>query len=397
MNIGIVTVWGARGAGVVSESYVNALKSKHRVFIYSRGGETEILTNNGQGVYLSKKRNIPITTYIDKKEFISWIKENEIDLVFFNEQHWFEPLIWLKELGVKTVTYVDYYTEETVPLFDLYDGIICNTKRHYDVFSNLNAIYIPWGVNTDLYNRSCINDKGRNEVIFFHSCGMNPHRKGTDIILRAIPRAKGCFKVVIHSQKDLLKYYQDDKEVLEILKESVRTGVVEIITKTVNAPGLYCKGDVYLYPCRLDGLGLTVPEAISSGLPSVVPNYQPMTEFISSACSTVKLSKVFSRKDGYYWPQHECDIDDLVNVMENYIGSTEIESLSSRAREHALESLDWKTNSEKLVPFIESLEFKPISKKTKQLYTSYKRYGYRKLEKLLIAFEPIITVIKNRI
>ena len=124
MNIGVVTVWGERGASVVSKAYIEALESKHDIFVYSRGGEANIrYTESSMNVWMGKESYLPITTHIDKADFIKWVTTKSIDLVLFNEQHWFEPLLWLKELNIKSISYVDYYTEETVPLFHLYDGL----------------------------------------------------------------------------------------------------------------------------------------------------------------------------------------------------------------------------------------------------------------------------------
>ena len=79
-----------------------------------------------------------------KKDFIDWLKNRQIDVVLFNEQNWWIPVIWCKELGIKVGTYVDYYTEETVPFFAIYDYILCNTKRHYRLFKDLpQSFYIP--------------------------------------------------------------------------------------------------------------------------------------------------------------------------------------------------------------------------------------------------------------
>ena len=55
---------------------------------------------------------------------------------------------------------------------------------------------------------------------------------------------------------------------------------IEFIEKTVSAPGLYFRGDVYLYPTRLEGIGLTICEALASGLPVITTNDAPMNEFV---------------------------------------------------------------------------------------------------------------------
>ena len=77
---------------------------------------------------------------------------SSLEVVFFNEQHQWRPVLLCNEVGVWTGAYIDYYTRETVPFFLCYDFLICNTKRHYSVFEwHPQAFYVPWGTDTDLY------------------------------------------------------------------------------------------------------------------------------------------------------------------------------------------------------------------------------------------------------
>jgi 1,2-diacylglycerol 3-alpha-glucosyltransferase len=397
MNIGIVTVWGERGASVVSKAYIEALQDDHEISIYSRGGESSIRYEQSEmNVWQGKKSYIPITTHIDKADFIKWLTSNEIDLVLFNEQHWFKPLLWLKELGIKSLSYIDYYTEETMPLFDLYDGLICNTKRHFKAFQNHhNVMHLPWGLNNGEYTLAD-NISNKSKTCFFHSCGMNPLRKGTDLLLKAAVQLSGDFELIIHSQKDLFIFYKNDLEVINCLNKLEKNNKLKLITKTVSSPGLYHLANVYVYPCRLDGLGLTVPEAISSGLPTIVPNAEPMNEFISPACSTISIDRFYCRKDGYYWPQQLCDIEDLAKNMQHY---TDLDNMTEKmkiARKHAVDKLNWQKNSQGLTSFIEQTKIKPLTKEITKTYNDYTQYGYRKIlttiEKYKLFIIPLLFI-----
>ncbi len=396
MNVGVVTVWGSRGASVVSKSYIETLEHKFNVFIYSRGGEESIREKSDKSdrVYFSKSFKLPVTTYINKKEFVSWVKENNIKIVIFNEQHWFEPLLWLKELKVKTFTYVDYYTEETVPIFSLYDGVICNTRRHYEVFKDFNSLYFKWGVDLELYKRN-VNEQ-RGLLRFFHSCGMNPLRKGTDLLLKSAVNLKGDYKIIIHSQKSLKSYYKDDAEVLLCIDKLIKDDRLEVFEETINAPGLYYKGDVYVYPCRLDGLGLTVPEAIASGLPCIVPNFEPMIDFISPDCKKISLDRVFARKDGYYWPQHVCNLESLTDAMQGFINTKDyIDEIQNRVRLHAEENLSWNSNSDSLNNFLLSTPFKEITNEDYLNYKKFNNHGFRKLNKFFVKFPMFFHILNS--
>ena len=154
MNIGIVTTWFERGAAYVSRAYVDALKFDHDVFIFARGGEFYAKGDPAwdKDYVTWGNRFKDSWSRIDWRQFKKWIIDNNIEIVIFNEQQDWEVVVDCRYLGVKTVAYIDYYTRKTVPFFDLYDAVICHTKRHHTVFKNhKQEIYIPWGTNISLY------------------------------------------------------------------------------------------------------------------------------------------------------------------------------------------------------------------------------------------------------
>lgn len=402
MNIGIVTTWFERGAAYVSRQYMEVLQKEHNVHIYARSGEEYAIGNpewDFPNVYWSKKINSPFTvTVVNKKEFINWVNENKIEAILFNEQHWWEPLIWCHELGVKTIAYIDYYTEQTLPLFEIYDMLICNTKKHFDAFKwHRGARYIPWGTDVNLFKPIDVN-LSNDKVKFFHSCGMNPKRKGTDLLLKALPLINSQnFQLLIHTQTDLYEFYPDLKDLMRGFES---TGKLEIIHKTVKAPGLYSKGDIYVYPSRLEGIGLTVAEAIASGLGVIVPDCGPMNEFVRKEFgSVVKVDKYFSRHDGYYWPQNEIDINDLANVMDRYNDSVNtINQIKSNARNYALTYLDWDTNANELNDILRgAFDDKITNDKGTviKLIRQFEHRGLRKYNKYYLKFPLLFKLLKK--
>jgi len=348
MNIGIVTTWFERGAAYVSKQYMGVLKNEHNVFIYARGGEKYAMGNkdwDGSEVTWEKKIPIGMPMSIDLNNFKQWIVKNNIEVVFFNEQQWWDPIVLCNKMGIKTGAYVDYYTKETVPFFGLYDFLICNTKRHYDVFSwHPQVQYIPWGTDIDLYTPKTLSTVKDNIITFFHSCGMSPDRKGTDLLIRAFTKLTGLAELTIHTQIDLKIFFPDLCDIISKLEDQ---GRLHIFHKTISAPGLYHLGDVYVYPSRLDGIGLTVAEALACGLPAIVPDNPPMSEFIDQTNGKkVDVDKFIDREDGYYWPICEIDQQKLAHAMQYYVDAqNNIEEYKKDARLYAEVNLDWKKNT----------------------------------------------------
>ena len=382
-NIGIVTTWLERGAAYVSKQYRDILQDDFNIFIYARGGESYAKNNtqwDDKNVTWAKKIPLPVNMAIDKKDFQRWIFDNKIDLIIFNEQQWWLPVIWAKEVNIICVSYIDYYTEETIPLFEIFDILLCNTKRHYDTFKwHSNAQYIPWGTDINLYkpkNFKIVNEKC---ITFFHSAGMSPDRKGTQYLLQAFNQAKGNKKLIIHTQISL---FEKLPEYHNVINNLLKTGELEIINQTISAPGLYYLGDVYVYPSKLDGIGLTITEAISCGLPTIVPDNAPMNEFINEESGKkVNIDKYYARADGYYWPQCEVSVTSLKESLEYYIDKKDsIERYKKRARDYATKNLNWFTNKEELVNLILSSANNKQSLEQEKIYKKIYKYEKKRFK-----------------
>jgi len=132
-----------------------------------------------------------------------------------------------------------------------------------------------------------------------------------------------------------------------MMSRLVKEKRLRVITETVPAPGLYHLGDVYVYPSRLDGIGLTVPEALACGLPVITCDQPPMNEFVNSSNGRlVPVQRLYPRRDGYYWVQCEIDEGMLCREMQYFVDDpTRVLDLKRSARVYAEEKLDWKRNS----------------------------------------------------
>ena len=400
MNIGIVTTWFERGAAYVSRQFMELLQQTDEVFIYARGGEKYAIGDpkwDLPNVHWGKKDKAYLkligVTYIDKQDFKKWIDENQIELVFFNEQQWYTPLVWCKEWKIKTAAYIDYYTEETIPLYDIYDCLICNTKRHAFAFrNNPNIKYLKWGTDINLYKPS---SEEHEKLTFFTSAGMAPVRKGTDFVIRAFYMLKDRkkAKLLVHTQVSLEKTIPDVKPLVD---ELVEEGSLEIVEKTITAPGLYSKADVYVYPSRLDGIGLTLMEAASSGLACVTIDNAPMNEFVDESFGRVcDVEYFYSRKDGYYWPLSATDIDSLSSIMAKFVtGEENVKQMKQKAREYAERELDFSKNIAPLHDVLSETMFH-FDQAVVDRIKSYEDVGLKKIAKRLHPLASVYYHLQN--
>ncbi|TXD54236.1 MULTISPECIES: glycosyltransferase family 4 protein [unclassified Polaribacter] len=364
-RIGIVTTWFERGAAYVSKQFKEVWEEENEVYIYARGGE-EVVVNDpkwqAKNITHGKRYSYTKLDLINLNHFENWIITNNLDIVFFNEQHIWDPILLCKKLGVLTGSYIDYYTKETVPLFAIFDFLVCNTKRHYGVFKwHPQVFFIPWGTNQNLFNATQKKKTNIDEIIFFHSAGMNPYRKGTDFLIKAFSKVKlNNVKLIIHTQVNIFSFFP---ELFNVCEDLISKSKLDIINKTVSAPGLYHKGDVYVYPTRLEGIGLSIAEANSCGLPVITTNEAPMNEFIIDGENgrLINVSSKKQRKDKYYWQESYIDIDHLTFLLEEYANDTiGLEKKKLISLVYSNMNFDWKKNANKLKAVL--FEIKKIKK-----------------------------------
>jgi glycosyltransferase involved in cell wall biosynthesis len=350
MNIGIVTTWFPAGGGYVSKAYRQLLAKKHDVYIYARQGtkmEGDSVWDD-ENVYWAKKHY----NGIDLKDFKYWIREKKIELLFFNEQRYWKPVILAKKMGVCIGAYIDYYKEDTVNFFSIYDFLICNTRRHYSVFDwHPRCYFIPWGIDLDVF-KPRKGTKG-DKIKFLISLGWEGQyigdRKGLMHAIKAFTQVKGECVLLVYSQVKVSECLLPWKSLLE------SDSRIQFIYGTYD-PFPYYEGDVYVYPSRLDGIGLSLPEALGCGIPAITTDNPPMNEFVVNETNglLVKVESYISRSDGYYWPQSLCNIESLAQAMQRYVDNPGVAKDHGRmAREMAESKMDWQRNYDKLLAIFE--------------------------------------------
>jgi len=355
MNIGIVTTWFPAGGGYVSKAYRHVLAQDHQVFIYARGGKRYKGNSNWDDPQVTWASPHYKTTGIWSWHFRRWIRRNNIQIILFNEQrHWY-PLLVARKMGVVIGGYVDYYTQNTVSAFRVYDFLICNTQRHLSVFSwHPQCFYIPWG--TDIHTFKPCETKINRPVTFLLNAGWELQwerdRRGTSLALEAFQTLQGECKLLVYSQASWKQMLQKWRDLLSCDRR------IEVKTGTFD-PFPYTEADVYVYPSRSDGIGLTLPEAISSGLAAIIPDSPPMNEFVvkNETGLCVEVEKYLARTDGYYWAENICSLQQLTDAMRFYIDHPDVlEQHKQSARKFAERNLCWIQNSTVLNQTFENVQ-----------------------------------------
>jgi 1,2-diacylglycerol 3-alpha-glucosyltransferase len=352
MTVGLVSEWFSRGAGYVGRQYREVLEAQGcEVYVYARGDRhvergpewEDERVQQGVPCRIGKPKAIYAPDYL------AWLRRIRPDVVLFNEQQWLPPVLWTRDEGIKTAAYVDYYTWASVGSFEWYDALICNTHRHASTFGwHLGSHFLPWGTNIRKFVPV---PRVQRPITFLHSAGWDPERKGTDQVLRCWLKLRPGTRLVLHSQADITGIIQSER-----CAAALDRGELIVLSGTIKPEMLFQLGDVYVYPSHLEGIGLTLAEAVSSGLPIIVPDDGPMNEFcLDSASVRVPLSRRYRRGDGYYWPCNDISDVDLVAAMEGFAGADgpTVARWRRDCQAMAVEQLDWSINSADLRRILE--------------------------------------------
>jgi 1,2-diacylglycerol 3-alpha-glucosyltransferase len=357
VNIGIVTTWADCGAGYVSLAYANSLHEWSKVFVYARG--SYMRPSDFWRCSLGFPVEVDCTslglTRVCKAQFLDWIRHNQIGTLIFNEQRFWQTVLWARDAGVRCVAYVDYYTSQTLPLFHLFDGLLCNTRRHCAAMQGHPSVcYLPWGTDCSLY-KPAVKPLGCHALRFLHSAGAGgPNdRKGTGTAIAAFRALAGDATLRIDSQIALSQTPRDWQVAVSADPR------IKWVHQTTRPPHSYHEADVYVYPSRLEGIGLTIAESLASGVPVISTDVQPMNEFVDDGRTgfLVPANELRARHDGYLWPEATPAASDVLSAMQRYVDSPELCQLhGSAARADAERRMNWKVNSAPLRGWIKRLD-----------------------------------------
>jgi glycosyltransferase involved in cell wall biosynthesis len=355
-NIGFISIWFERGQSYVTKMLREVIAGAYETFVFARTGGVHgkpmLETSGGWEVpNLTTFEAYQIPQDVIKK----WIAENDLDVVVFNEEYDWGLVAFCKQCGVKVVTYLDYYKADWQPNMKLYDGVLCSTKRTFELVKDLCAAhYVGWAVDTNLFKPA----EGTGEkAAFFHNAGwlgIN-FRKMTPAAILAFDAMSKEFADVslfVHSQCELEKL---PPQIVQIVNQNSR---IRYHVETVPAPGLYHRGRVLLFPTKLEGLGLPLLEAQACGLPAIATNAAPMNEFIRDGYNglLVRVAHRFTREDNIAFPEEVIDVNDLVDKMREVVHQPRrIEEMSCSARGYAETELDMNKFAERVNSVVDGI------------------------------------------
>lgn len=237
---------------------------------------------------------------------------------------------------------------------------------------------IPNGVDLNLYTPgvSQLDLPGGPERLRFLFVGGLLPAKGVDILLQAYAQAftrsdpvqlviKGFGARDLYSKGSLgdrFQAFESDPQLPEVQLIS-RSDFTE-----AELVDLYRACDVYVHPYRGEGFGLPILEAMACGLPVVVPDAGPATEFttpesawyIPTWTRFLELGAVAASERPRYTPFfHEPDAEALAQLLRQIAGQPELIARKGKAARIQAEAFSWEQMTQRTRAAIEALALGP--------------------------------------
>jgi len=249
MKLGFVARADNGGLGAESWEFARYMEPHKILVIWGEHGHYPERFTRGS--------NIRVTTGIPNAEDLNWLL-SDIDVVFSIETFYNWGLVPMaRQRGIKTVLRVNYemnlnQVDPSLPVADLF---LAPSMWNFTGIPG-NKLYIPFPVARDR-----LPFKKRTEIrSFYHIAGHAAweDRNGTEILLQALAYTKTNIPIKIFSQ-------------------TVRPNC---LVKDVPNYWEIHDGDCLILPRRYGGQSLGLNEALSLGVPVIMPDIEPQNKFL---------------------------------------------------------------------------------------------------------------------
>lgn len=154
-----------------------------------------------------------------------------------------------------------------------------SVERHLNENGINNTLYIPHGVDTDVFNPNHANPElksqlgiDKKKIVLF--VGRIVKEKNLDILVEAVEKLerRKDFVLVVAGGGPYLKYYQSKT------KNAIFLGHLN----TKELAQVYATSDIFVFPSVTETFGNVILEAMACGLPPIVANSYGASELISN-------------------------------------------------------------------------------------------------------------------
>lgn len=358
MRIGLVARADNSGLGMQTWEFYNHMKPYKTMVV-------DMTDHNGNRIYPERYPDAVFTrglpTNGDIEEFLQ-----DLDVVFVAEAPYNYYLYQrARELGVKTAVQYNYefFDWFMYPHFPMPDMLIAPSQWNYSrvqlfcEVNNIKHVYLHCPIN-----RVKLPFQKRDSYkTFLHVAGRAAahDRNGTMTVIEAAKYLETDAKILLHFQgqqgigHQVTHTISDYAEMVDLHNQ--KGNIIVRHQEIDNYEDIYKGGDVLVLPRRYGGNCLPMNEALSVGMPVIMPAISPNSDFLERSWL------VPAYKDGEFKPRTTIDIyavppQDLAKKIDEFARMNHEQALAHNSIANTLaETIDWSELRGEYVKTLEAL------------------------------------------
>lgn len=358
MKLGLIARADNSGLGIQTWEFYRHMKPDRTmvVDISKFNGNEQHLERYPTGVFIY---GFPSNKQID--DFLI-----DLDVVFIAEAA-YNPYLYdrARELGIKTAVQYNYEFMDWLinPNYPKPDMLIAPSKWHYsDVddwcrSNGVRHVYLHCPVNREALPFREIHQART----FLHNAGKSAaqDRNGTNTVIDASSYLETNAQILIHFQGQQGLPHQMTHSIEDYAERLRRYGDEDKVTiervELENYADCYSEGDVMILPRRYGGNCLPLNEALSIGMPVIMPAISPNTDFLP------KNWLIEAERIGSFMPRTLVDIYDvkpklLAKRIDAFYNMDEAGMLTENVRASNLaERISWENMRYQYIKVFEDL------------------------------------------
>ena len=328
-NLGVIGYLNSAGIGSGTYEFVKKMKPKSLMLFENRS--KPILKSYYDDAIKMTNVVKPVSGgHPDRKDFITWIDDNKLDTIYFNETPKnFELFDICNEKGIKLIAMIMWEWFDMTDKWKEAHILICPTKFTYEYLKEYgfkNIKYLPYPINTDVLKKRKIT-KAKTFLFNYGFKGLYD-RKGGQFMFEAIRR--------LHKINENIKFYINSFiDVGDFCNATVFREQLDFYYQC------YMRGDMAIQPTRLEGVGLANLESLACGMPTITTDIAPVNEFVPDIKLLVDYKDVTIYKRGRVEvPYYNIDVDALCDKIL-YFYNRDIRDLSMACRKRITDNYSW--------------------------------------------------------
>jgi glycosyltransferase involved in cell wall biosynthesis len=288
-------------------------------------------------------------------EYRSWIDDNDIEVVHWDNCYQHAEIAELRRSGVKTVgrfVWEMFSPEDAAPAKEAYDVLYSMTRCEQARYAELgiDSPYVQWGLHPELleaaekakfqdfpsrYGRSSgqtgreAEDLPGSDLVRFYFPGalLGPRKPHKEVV-EAFRAAKGdnlrlIFKAQLERRMNYLERAAEEDPRIELVIDDMPTD---------EHLRLFANCDVCLGPSRWEGLGLFLYEAVAFELPQITNDSPPMNEVVRDGVNGILVGDLQDDTAPSGIPSMKPDVASLTAAIERMADPAERARLAEGAR-----------------------------------------------------------------